>query len=43
MCPGQPGSKAVMRLLIVDDDAAVRRLVTTRLSKEGINVTSAAT
>jgi hypothetical protein len=36
MCPGKPGGKAVMRLLIVDDDAAGRRLGTTRLPKEGV-------
>ena len=32
-----------MRLLIVDDDAAVRRLVSNRLEKQGVSVTSAAT
>jgi PAS domain S-box-containing protein len=32
-----------MRLLIVDDDAAVRRLVASRLEKHGVSVTSAAT
>jgi PAS domain S-box-containing protein len=32
-----------MRLLIVDDDAAVRRLVSNRLERQGVSVTSAAT
>jgi PAS domain S-box-containing protein len=39
---GKAGAKP-MRLLIVDDDLAVRRLVCNRLEKQGVSVTSAAT
>jgi DNA-binding response OmpR family regulator len=34
---------AAMRLLIVDDAAAVRRLVSNRLERQGVRVTSAPT
>src|SRR5437016_6267568 len=37
------GEGPAMRLLIVDDDLAVRRLVSSRLEQQGVSVRSAAT